>query len=166
MKKWQDHDLTVRGTRLSYRVYIDPSGGEKPLLVVEAAEKPGVPLDRNREAVAKELCARLGTTPDQATFLEQAPDGALKQTTFTPNYIQTVIPDAHDLAPEEAERAAEKGEIPSAKIPRYSMDTRSVKRAAIEARLGEKIEPHEARQNKEISQMKGPQIDRELEIER
>ena len=167
MKKRQDQSTEIKGTQMHARTYVDPSGREKPVIIVEGANR-GVSLDTNREAVAKELSARVGKTPDQVIYLEQAADGSMEQTHFEKGHLQTVIPDAYDLTPTEAERAAEQGEIPSHTVQHYTMETHSVSRHKMEERVGEPLETREVRQNQEFAQMTGPQTNRaqELELER
>lgn len=165
MEKVQEQTANIQGTGVSYRAYIDPSGKEKPVLVVEGSNK-GIPLEKNREAVAKELSARMGRTADQVTFLEQASDGSLQETSFSKSYIQTILPNAYDLPRNEAERAEQKGEIASAKIQRYNMETFKADRGEIEKTVGEPLEPAEIRQKKQFAHWTGPQRNVESEPER
>lgn len=155
MQKIADEAYEFKGTRFHLRAFTDPLNEEKPVFVIEEAQKDSVSLSINRVELAKELAKEIGTTPDQVTWLEQAPDGSMKQVEFKFTHTDQMLPNSSDMRRGEAQEAERAGIEPVA-VDRYNTREFEVERREFQAQVGDALEPYQKRQNEEFSKMELP----------
>lgn len=158
MEKTTDRAYEFKGTSFHLRAFEDPFNAEKPVYVLEAAPGSETSLDINRVEIAKELADKRGRTPEQITWLEQSPDGALKQIEFEYTHTDKIVPGASDMAPEELESVLASGNIEPLDVDRYNIHEMEASRQDFQAQVGDALEPYEKRMNEEFRKMEGPAV--------
>lgn len=158
MNKIADGAYDDKGTRFHLRAFEDPLQEEKPVFVIEEGQGNQTSLEFNRVDIAKELADARGYKPDDITWLEQAPDGALTQVEFEYTHTDNIVENYRDMEmfSEEQQEAVDTNKVNYLKIDRYNTRQSEASRPEFQAQVGDALEPYERRQNEEFAKMELP----------